>query len=141
MKIKKLLYESFDRELSKEEQGILNKTLVESDSLREEYDKLKKLRSFVSSNSSGDFKAGFEDNLMEKMHLIRNKPNRESVFFNSLSLLFKKITYVTIIILVITLSYNFTRSGNISLESAIGIKQQQSTLADSFYNNLYSIFK
>lgn len=141
MKVNKLLYESFERSLSEEEAQKLQNALAVSSELRLEYERIRKLRNYVSAGAVRDFSAGFEDRVMDNIKPSGIKKDFLNPFLNSLSLLFGKIVYATVIIIIISVSYNLTKSGSISVQSALGISAQNgTTIADSFYNKLYSYF-
>ena len=141
MKIKKLLYESFERALTNEEEKILAKALACSEALRNEKENIIRLRESLSINAIKDFTPGFEERVLQKINSPKAaKRGGEYDFFNSLSFLFRKIVYATIIIVILSLSYNFTKYGQVSLKSALGIQSQKTSLAETFYNSLYSIF-
>lgn len=140
MNNRKLLYESFDRSLSAEEKKKLDKALTRSESLKKEKEEIAELRQFMASNKPADFKPVFELRVLAKLNPENKTKNQDFFFLNSLSFFFKRIAFITAIIVILALSYNFTRTGDISIKSALGIKSQQSSLADSFYNNLYSFF-
>ena len=140
MNVKKLLYESFERSLNEEEKNTLTDALVSSRELREEREKILGIRARLSAGAVRDFSDGFEEKVLRKINSPAVKKNTDYLFFKSLNMMFKRIVYATVIIIVISVSYNFSKSGSISIQSALGIKQQETTLADAFYNKLYSFF-
>jgi hypothetical protein len=139
MRIKKLLYESFDRNLTGKESQKLNKALTNSDSLNKEKNDLSNLRGMILKNTQKDFSAEFEFEVFRRLKQRKTDRNYQYIFFNSLNNSFKKLAYATIIFIILTLSYNFEKSGSISIQSALGIKQQNTSLADDF-KNLFSFY-
>jgi hypothetical protein len=139
MNIKKLLYESFDRNLTESERQKLDGALDSSNNLNKEKDEIFSLREMVFSNTQKDFSAGFEFEIIRRLNSSSTKGNYQYVFFNSLNTVFRRLAYATIIFIILTLSYNFGKSGNISFQSAIGIKQQNTSLVDDF-TNLFSFY-
>ena len=139
MNIKKLLYESFDRKLKAEESLKLDSALKQSAGLMNEKESISRLREVVSQNGQKEFSPDFEYNLMRRINMPAEKKNYQYIFFDSLSSVFRKTAFAAIIIIVLTLTYNFGRIGNISLQSALGIKQQTTSFADDF-KNLFSFY-
>jgi len=139
MNIKKLLYESFDRKLKAEESLKLDSALKQSAGLMNEKESISRLREVVSQNGQKEFSPDFEYNLMRRINMPAEKKNYQYIFFDYLSSVFRKTAFAAIIIIVLTLTYNFGRIGNISLQSALGIKQQTTSFADDF-KNLFSFY-
>ena len=139
MNIKKLLYENFDRKLKAEESIKLDSVLKQSAELMNEKESISRLREIVSQNGQREFSPEFEYNLMRKINMPAEKKNYQYVFFDYLSSVFRKTAFAAIIIIILTLTYNFGRIGNISVQSALGIKQQTTTFADDF-KNLFSLY-
>ena len=140
MKLKKLLYESFDRVLTKKELYKLDIALNKSRILAKEKNDISNLREMISSNNmQRDFSPGFEFEVIRKINSHPTRGSYQYIFFNSLNMVFRKIAYATVIFIILTLSYNFGKSGSISFQSALGIKQQDTSLADDF-KNLFSFY-
>jgi hypothetical protein len=139
MRIKKLLYESFDRNLTGKESQKLDRALTNSDSLNKEKNDLSNLREMILNNTQKDFSADFEFEVFRRLKQRKTDRSYQYIFFNSLNKSFKKLAYATIIFIILTLSYNFEKSGSISIQSALGIKQQNTSLADDF-KNLFSFY-
>lgn len=139
MNIKKLLYESFDRKLSKDESLDLNSELEKNYDLNKEKNDITYMREMVLNSGRKEFNPGFEYELMRKINSPAEKGNYQYVFFNSLNTAFKRLAFATIIFIILTLTYNFGRIGNISFQSAFGIKQQTTSFADDF-KNLFSFY-
>jgi len=132
MNIKKLLYESFDRNLSKSDAKKLDTALKKSGNLSKEINDITLFREIIARNTQKDFSPGFESEVLRKINSRAIKGNYQNVFFNSLNTAFRKLAFAVIIFIIITLSYNIGKSGNISFQSAMGIKQQNTSLADDF---------
>jgi hypothetical protein len=139
MNIKKLLYESFDRKLSKDEAQKLNSAFNKHQDLNTERDGISYVRKMVLNSGQKDFSPDFEYELMRKINSPAEKGNYQYIFFNSLNTAIRKLAFATIIFIILTLTYNFGRIGNISFQSAIGIKQQTTSFADDF-KNLFSFY-
>jgi hypothetical protein len=140
MRIKKLLYESFDRNLTGKESQKLDKALTNSDSLNKERNDLSNLREMILNNTQKDFSTDFEFEVFRGLNQRKTDRSYQYIFFNSLNNLFKKLAYATLIFIILTLSYNFGKNGSISFQSALGIKQQNTSLADDF-KNLFSFYE
>ena len=141
MNIKKLLYESFDRKLTKNEEKKLLSALNKSVILSKEENEISSIRELIAGNMQRDFSPGFEIEVINRINSRITDGSSLYIFFSSMNTAFRKLAYATIIFIIITLTYNFSKSGNISLQSALGIKQQNSTsLADDF-KNLFSFYE
>ena len=139
MNSKRLLYESFDRKLTKDEAQKLGKALNNSTDLNKERSDISYLRKMIKESSQKDFSPGFELEVMRRINFPATIGNYQYIFFNSLNTAFRRLVYATIIFILLTLSYNFGKSGNISFQSAFGIRQQDSSLVDDF-KNLFSFY-
>jgi activator of HSP90 ATPase len=139
MNIKKLLYESFDRNLSKSEANKLKNALIKSESLKKEQSELSTFREVIFQNTQKDFSPDFEFEVLRKINSRTTRGSYQDIFFNSLNTTFRRLAYAVLIFIILTLSYNFEKNGNISFRSALGVKQQNSSLAEDF-KNLFSIY-
>ncbi len=80
MNIEKLLYESFERNLSEEEDKILTGALASNGKLRQEKDKIQRLREDISSGVIRDFETGFEERILQKINSTVTKINTDYLF-------------------------------------------------------------
>lgn len=140
MNIRKLLYESFDRKLSEKEAEKLKTALSKSNKLNKEKSELSYMREMVFRNAQKDFSPGFELEVMRKLNLAGTKETYPVMFFNTLSKSFRPLAFASIIFILITLTYNVTKSGRISFQSAFGITQNNTTLADDV-KSLFSFYQ
>lgn len=94
----------------------------------------------ISDNTQKDFSPGFELEVMRRINSQTTEVSYQYIFFNTINSAFKKLAYTTIIFLILTLSYNFEKNGNISFQSALGIKQQDNTSLAEEFKNLFSFY-
>ncbi|MBD3288174.1 hypothetical protein GF337_05165 [candidate division KSB1 bacterium] len=121
-KIERLLYRSFDAELSSEEQAILDQALTQSAELRVEKERLEKMRSQVQASGEKAFHPFFAEKVMSRLRDSKQSV-QEDAFFNALVSLFRPIVIGSAILFLGLISYNIIRSGEISLASAFAEPQ------------------
>ena len=73
MNVKKILYKSFDKNLNKQEETIIDQELSASDELKKEKQGIIKLRELVSSFSIDSFGNEFVNNVMAKIKRVEEK--------------------------------------------------------------------
>ena len=112
-KINDLLIQSFDRELTTEEQLQLDEALKNSEELREQKEQLVSLRNMISKTKIS-FDQNFSAEVMDKIS--------EGNFSSNVISLFKKIAYTGAASIVILLGSHLYSGGSLSLESFLGIE-------------------
>ena len=115
-----LLYRSFDQQLLPAEQRFLDSVLVQSPWLQKEQARLTELRKMVAQTSAVSFSPRFADNVMRKIRREQEETRKESVFFEELLTAFRPIALAVVVVVIGLLSYNLTRSDDLSLSSALG---------------------
>jgi hypothetical protein len=117
-KILKLLYRSFDEELSLVEQQQLEVGLKKSEQLLLEKQKIQELRAILSGNAKESFQPFFAEKVM---HRIRTDGSiSEQIFFDSLVKIFRPVIITTTIIIISLVTYNLFTGDEISLKTALG---------------------
>ena len=112
-KINDLLFQSFDRELTTEEQVELDGALINSQELREQKEQLASMRNLISKTKIS-FNQNFTAEIMDKIS--------ESNFNSNVISLFKKIAYAGAASIVVLLGSHVWSGGSLSLESFLGIE-------------------
>jgi len=121
-KLKKLLYRSFDTDLSPEEKKQLDIALRQSSDLRIEKDRISALRDNIASGKKQSFEPFFADRVMGRVYDI-DKENEEDLFFERLFALFRPVAIAATVLIVIAIGYNIGSSGQISLEGALAVPE------------------
>lgn len=119
----KLLYRSFDSQLTKQEQQQLDEALANSQALREEMKRIISLRNDISSNIADSFKPFFAERVTQRISTLDNTEQSSYVFFESLWYLFRRVAIAGTVIVLILISHNLWVSRDITLVSAFGISQ------------------
>ncbi len=123
-----LLYRSLDTTLTAEERSRLDAALRQDPALREERERLVRLRSQMESQEPLSFKPGFTSRVMDRL-------DRESAseaapvsaddatpdFENALSIMFRRMAVAASIAAVLLLTYNLTTTGSVSLTASFGL--------------------
>ena len=126
--IKKMLYRSFDEELNSEDEKKLQEALANSDELRKEQKQILELRKMVAGTKADSFKPFFAEKVMQKIQRRSESENIPESFFDSLIATFKPVAVGVAILLIILMSYNLKKSGNLSFASAFA--EPEVTLED-----------
>ncbi len=121
-KLKKLLYRSFDTDLSPEEKKQLDIALRQSSDLKIEKDRISALRDNIASGKKQSFEPFFADRVMGRVYDI-DKENEEDLFFERLFALFRPVAIAATVLIVIAIGYNIGSSGQISLEGALAVPE------------------
>jgi hypothetical protein len=119
----KLLYRSFDSQLTKQDQQQLDEALTNSQALREEMKRIVSLRNDISSNIADSFKPFFAERVTQRISALDNTEQSSYVFFESLWYLFRRVAIAGTVIVLILISHNLWVSRDITLVSAFGISQ------------------
>ena len=108
--IKTLLYESFDRRLSADEQKLLDNALKNSEELRNEKAEVEKLRNMLGSFTP-EFTADFTDRVINKIE------SETSGFIN----IFRYLVMTGIAAIILLLVTIYFTDGNLSYETLSGL--------------------
>jgi hypothetical protein len=111
-KILKLLYRSFDDELTPKETERLELELKESEELRREKHKILAQRQALAESSAPSFKPHFAERVMTRVEVLGEKKNGFESFYESLFLMFRRFAIVGAALLLLLLIYNL-QSGDI----------------------------
>ena len=120
-KEKNLLFKYLDGELSKDEEFELNKLVESSKSFRIEKQEYEQMREYISSNAEKSLKPLFETRVLNELN--GNPGNyQKNNFSELLAVSFRKILAPALIIILFLLSFNLISSGEVSVNSALGIQ-------------------
>ena len=126
-----LLYRSMDSSLAPGEQSRLDAALQRDQGLRDEYERLIRLRGLVEDQVSPSFRAGFTSRVMKR--LASESPARTETnpaagaipdFQDALPLMFRRVAVAASIAAILLLTYNLTTSGSISLTASFGLTEE-----------------
>lgn len=136
----KLLYRSFDEELTKEEKSLLEKALHESKNLRDERDKIILLRKNVSASAASSFKPFFAEQITNRITGIVTK-NSQPDFFSSLSYVFRRVAIGAAIVFTLLFSANLIEGKFYSFEKKVTSSEMSldDVLATTFTPSLEDI--
>jgi hypothetical protein len=119
--IKKLLYKSFDSNLTPKEEAILKEELQKSGDLRELSGQITALRNKVKSSAYPEFSPYFESRLLANLNREQKQNGLLSGLYDSLELSFKKIALTAAAVLLILILYNVKQGNLSSLENVLGV--------------------
>ncbi len=114
-RIYNLMLRSFDDPLSKDEQSEFEAALADSEELRALREEIVRLRAGIQSSASSAFRPFFAERVLQR--ISRPKESLADCFVS----VFRRVAVGAALIVVICASYNLSRGGALSLESALGI--------------------
>ena len=119
-KLEKLLYKSFDAELSNKESKILENELKHSKELRKLQEQISAMRKAVQNSKSESLKPFFQERVLNKI-----KSNSEPIsFYNELGEIFggvfKQVALGVVILLLALVIYNFDQGNNEGIKNLFG---------------------
>lgn len=126
-----LLYRSLDASLTPGEQSRLDAALRRDQGLRDEYERLIRLRGLVEGQESPAFQAGFARRVMERLATeseagpASNYAGEASPDFeNALALMFRRVAVAASIAAMLLLTYNLATTGSVSLTASFGLTEE-----------------
>ncbi len=127
-----LLHRSLDSSLTPGEQRRLNAALQRDPGLRDEFERLIRLRGLLEGKESPSFREGFSSRVMNRLDrldcLDRLDPESMSVaardFQVSLSLMFRRVAVAASIAAILLLTYNLATSGSVTLTASFGLSEE-----------------
>ncbi|MGD9488050.1 MAG: hypothetical protein AB7W47_08510 [Calditrichaceae bacterium] len=122
-KILKLLYRSFDEQLSPKDEKILADYLKDSEWLRSEHKRTERIRQKVISAGSRNFKPFFAERVLRRLDEVSEKDRAFDILGNELSLVFKRVTFAAALLIVGLISWNITKSDHLSLRNAFSVPE------------------
>ncbi len=105
-KVLKLLYRSFDTDLSKKKNQRLQKALDDSKDLRDEKELILSRRKAVTDNAERAFRPYFADRLMAQIAAMGDKKNIQESFYDALIFGFKRLAVVGALVMIGLIFFN-----------------------------------
>jgi len=110
-KILKLLYRSFDRELSEKNQKRLDDALENSDELRKERARAIAQRQALAKSGTQSFGPFFAERVMGRIESLgQTKANGFELFYETFKAMFQRLAIASAIVLLALVSYNLIKS-------------------------------
>lgn len=126
-----LLYRSLDASLTPEEQSRLDTALRRDPGLRDEYERLVRMRNMVENQESPSFRADFSQRVMDRLaaeSAVRPASIPEGVakpdFEDALPLMFRKVAVAASVAAVLLLTYNLATSESVSITTSFGLTEE-----------------
>ncbi|MXY48968.1 MAG: hypothetical protein F4Y38_06645 [Gemmatimonadetes bacterium] len=126
-----LMYRSLDASLTPGEQSRLDEALRRDPGLRDEYERLVRLRSQVENLESPSFRADFSQRVMERLAaestvIPASNPEGGTTpeFEDALSLMFRKVAVAASVAAVLLLTYNLATSDSVSITTSFGLTEE-----------------
>ena len=126
-----LLYRSLDSSLTPGEQSRLDAALRRDPGLRDEYERLVRMRGLVENQESPSFRADFSQRVMERLaaeSATLKASNSESEatpgFEDALSLMFRRVAMAASVAAVLLLTYNLATSDSVSINTSFGLTDE-----------------
>ena len=126
-KIEKLIYRSFDDELTPEEKRELEGALDESEITAAEVKSIRQMRGILSGMKAGKFSPGFSDRVMESIK--KGKMINGHLLYSVMMKQFRNVAIAASLLITLIISFNFLSSGEVSINSALGIEDSTMELA------------
>lgn len=117
-KAKKLLYRSFDKDLSSVEKHILEKALERSELLRQEKAEIDQQRRDLSQSGDETFGPMFAERVINRLFSPQKSENGLEAFYEAFKSAFRKIAVAGAIAMVVLISYNLTLGDQVTEEEA-----------------------
>jgi hypothetical protein len=102
----KLLYRSFDTDLSEKEKERLDEALEQSTDLREERDLLLARRQAVADSAVKSFRPYFTDRVMSQIAAMGNKKNPQESFYDALLFVFRRLAVFGALVMIGLVFFN-----------------------------------
>ena len=126
-----LLYRSLDASLTPEEQSRLAAALRRDPVMRDEYERLVRMRSLVENQKSPSFRADFSHRVMERLAaesaaIPASNPEGGTTpeFEDALPLMFRKVAVAASVAAVLLLTYNLATSESVSITTSFGLTEE-----------------
>ena len=105
-KVLKLLYKSFDTDLSKKKNLRLEKALDESKDLKDEKELILSRRQAVTDSAEKAFRPYFADRVMTQIAALGDKKDTQESFYDALMFGFKRLAVVGGLVMIVLLFFN-----------------------------------
>jgi polyphosphate kinase len=122
-RILKLLYRSFDDNLTEKEQKQLTEALEKSEKLRQIKEEISALRQEISNSAAQSFKPFFAERVMSRINSLAKEEYAPEVFYKSLRSVFRPLAIACTLIMIVLLSYNLVKGKIISSDEIFYISE------------------
>lgn len=108
-KVLKLLYRSFDTDLSEREQQRLDEALEQSKDLREERELIVSRRQIVADSAVKSFRPYFADRVMSQIAAMGDKKDTQESFYDALLFVFRRLAVVGTLVMIGLIFFNLIK--------------------------------
>ncbi|MGD9900840.1 MAG: hypothetical protein AB7T22_17070 [Calditrichaceae bacterium] len=122
-KILKLLYRSFDEQLSPKDEKLLADYLKGSEWLRSEHKRTERIRQKIISAGSQNFKPFFAERVLRRLDEATDRERAFDIFSCELFVVFKRVTFASVLLIAGIISWNITKSDHLSLRNAFSVPE------------------
>jgi anti-sigma factor RsiW len=122
-KILKLLYRSFDQDLSEKEKEKLEKGLENSTELRREKEQIAAERQAISASAVQSFKPGFAERVMSRIQAMGEEKNNLEAFYGTLKAVFRRLAFAAAVIMIALITINLIIGECLSADKAFYISE------------------
>jgi hypothetical protein len=137
----KLMYKKLDGTLSAKELEIFINEWNNSESFRSEYNQILELREEINKSGVHSFKPLFEERILDKLNSGIQPESTATWWSNTLTISFRQIAFVAIIILAILVTYNIKSDNIYSIKNVLGKSQSNIEYAFDPVQNLLKDLK
>ncbi len=117
-KVLKLLYRSFDTDLSERKQLRLDEALEQSKDLRKERKLILSRRQAVADSAVRTFRPYFADRVMSQVTAMGDKKDTQESFYDALMFGFKRLAVVGALVMIGLISFNVIKGHVIPIDEA-----------------------
>jgi hypothetical protein len=133
-KVWKLLYESFDRQLSGEERHLLDRAREEAKELRREEEQIRRQRRLLASGDPPSFAPGFADRVLARLGEEKKRFAANDLFYETLTTVFRRVALAAAALALVMVSYNIIRTGSVSVSGALAMAHMDMESSIAMYS-------
>lgn len=133
-KVWKLLYKSFDHELSEKEHRLLNQARKNSPELRREEKEILRQRRMLAASGPPKFGPHFADRILDRLREEEKPPVTNDVFYHAMRTVFRRVALAAAMLVLVMVSYNIIRTGNVSVAGALAMAQMDMESSIAMYS-------
>jgi len=122
-KFLKLIYRSFDDDLTEKEQEQLTEALEKSEMLQQIKEETSALRQDVSNSAAQSFEPFFAERVMNRIDSVNKEEYAPDIFYRSLWAVFRPLAIACTLIMIALLSYNLAKGKIISPDEIFYISE------------------
>jgi anti-sigma factor RsiW len=122
-KILKLLYRSFDVDLSEKERKQLEEALEGSTELQREKEQIAAQRQAVSVSTAQSFKPFFAERVISRIRAKAEEENTLEVFYQTLKAVFRRLAFAAAVIMIALITINLIIGESLPTDKAFYISE------------------